>query len=79
MKKLVIALMLAMILALVVAAPVMADGPGNPGYGNDPNIQPDPDTRNEVFVPQKAFDARGEFPPGNPDSHGAIFKPPEIG
>lgn len=68
-----IAFVLVMILTLAIAAPVMADGPSQPGYGKDDTASPGPGTRNLVNVPDKAFDVRGPLPPGNQDNNGAQF------
>ena len=71
--KVAIILTVVTILSVAAAVPAMAVGPSENGYGGDPNPGEPP---NDVYVPQKAFDARGESPPGNTDNNGAVFHPP---
>ena len=68
------ALALACLLTVILTAPVMADGPGKNGQGADPAFGTHPP--NDVWVPLKAYEARGQNPPGRSENNnGAIFHP----
>jgi hypothetical protein len=73
MKRIGFGFLLALIVSLAVSSMAMAAGPSTNGYGADPMGEQPP---NDVYVPLKAFEARGGELPPNPDSNGALFYVP---